>query len=301
MNREITQHLVLDTDIGSDVDDAMTLIQLIGCSMSHKLTITTVYGDTVLRGQIASRYCKLAGVFIPIFVGESTPISGKDVWLSGLEGSLHDDLEAEALEPGSAVEHLLQVSKDKSKKVSILAIGPLTNIAKAITQDSAFASRIEHLYVMGGRFEDGDLEHNFVSDSVAAKIVFDAGIRTTVVGIEATKRVKMPEASITRISEAGLAGLALSKDIFQWWEYWGETWNVPHDPIAALTLLKPELFTFSDWGKIAITAEGVDAGKSTFTSGNGNQRIVLDFNPVEIAEEIVNAIELSHSNSTSVK
>ena len=284
-------HIILDTDIGTDVDDAMTLVQLIGCNKSEAMTITTVYGDTLLRAQIASRYARLAGAEIKTYAGESETLSGKEIWLSGLEGSLHEGLEREKVEPTSAVEHLLASADDKSQELVILAIGPLTNIAKACLVDSKFASKVKHLYVMGGRFTEGDAEHNFVSDAVAASIVFSAGFNATIVGLEATHRIKMPSDLIERIKQSGTAGLALSNDIYQWWEFWKETWNVPHDPIAALTFLDPTLFEFSEIGKVSVSSEGADVGKSVFIPGSGNHRIVMDFDPHEVAETIVRAIE----------
>jgi purine nucleosidase len=286
-------HLILDTDIGTDVDDAMTLIQLIGCNKASEMTITTVYGDTGLRAQIAKRYCKLASSDIKVFAGETKTLSGKDIWISGLEGSLHEALDDENYESLSAVDHLLNCANDFGGELVILAIGPLTNIAKACLRDPAFATKVKHLFVMGGRFEDGDAEHNFVSDAVAADIVFSAGFEATVVGLEATHRIKMPSELIERIKHSGPAGLALSNDIYQWWEFWQETWNVPHDPIAALAFLDDSLFTFSALGSISVANEGPVVGKSVFAPGEGKHRIVLDFEPEKVAEEIVKAIEAS--------
>lgn len=295
---ENVSHLILDTDIGTDVDDAMTLVQLIGRQKSDQMSITTVYGDTRLRAQIAKRYCKLSGVEIQAFAGEQATLSGKDIWLSGLEGSLHESLEEEIVEETQAVDHLLKSADTFAGQLEILAIGPLTNIAKACLMDPSFPSKIKHLYVMGGRFAPGDAEHNFVSDSVAADIVFSAGFTATVVGLEATHRIKMPSDLIERIKQSGPAGLALSNDIYQWWEFWQETWNVPHDPIAALTFLDSSFFKLSEFGTIKVSSEGTDAGISHFEPGDGKHRIVLDFDPSDVAEEIVRAIEASFSSNS---
>jgi purine nucleosidase len=299
MTNSKQRHLLLDTDIGSDVDDAMTLVQLIGQGMSNQMSITTVYGDTGLRARIAARYCKLAEVKIPIFAGSGTPMSGRSVWVSGLEGSLHDQLDAESYEDKSALEHILEISKNPELNVSILAIGPLTNIAAALIQDPNLPSRIDHLYIMGGRFDEGSPEHNFLSDAVAADIVFNSSFEITVVGLEATTRIKMPEGLIDRIAAAGSAGLALSRDIFQWWEFWGETWNVPHDPIAALTLIEGSLFEYSKPGQISVFPNGPDEGQSQFNEvPTGLHKIVLNFSPEVVAEEIVRGIEQSNSVSS---
>ena len=287
-------HLLLDTDIGTDVDDAMTLIQLIGAGLAPQMSITTAYGDTDLRAKIAKRYCDLAGVQIPIYKGEQETLSGKEIWVSGLEGSLHSGLAFETYASGAAIDHILDSSLDSSRDLCILAIAPLTNIAKAVLKDPSLPKRVSHLYLMGGRFEEGQAEHNILSDVTAADIVFSAGFNITAVGIEATKRVQMPAQLIERIAAAGAAGLALSKDIYQWWEFWAETWNVPHDPIAALTFLKPEMFTLSESGDISIVTAGDELGKSVFRPEmTGTHRIVKEFDEQEVAEEIVKAIELS--------
>ncbi len=293
-------HLLLDTDIGTDVDDAMTLIQLIGEGLASQMTITTAYGDTGLRARIARRYCELAGVQIPIFSGEESTLSGKDIWVSGLEGSLHKNLEVEEYSQGSAVEHILQLSHDSTKELSILAIAPLTNIAKAVLKDPSLPHRVKHLYLMGGRFEEGQPEHNILSDVTAADVVFSSAFNITVVGIEATRRVKMPAGLIERIAAAGPAGEALSRDIYQWWEFWSETWNVPHDPMAALMVLRPELFELSEAGQIKIITASEGHGNSVFLpSEKGTHRIVKDFNPEHVAEEIVKAIELAEKRRIS--
>lgn len=83
-NRTITTHrLVLDTDIGSAVDDALALSVLLGSSGVELVGCTTVYGDTTLRARIASRLIRLAGRDprqIPCIPGASQPLSGRKVW-----------------------------------------------------------------------------------------------------------------------------------------------------------------------------------------------------------------------------
>lgn len=66
--------VVLDTDIGSDVDDAMALALLLGTPELDLLGVTTVYGDTLLRARIARRYASLAGRDVPVHAGESAPV-----------------------------------------------------------------------------------------------------------------------------------------------------------------------------------------------------------------------------------
>lgn len=284
-------HLILDTDIGSDVDDAMALLQLLGTSWANNMSVTTVYGDTRLRAQIAMRYCKLAGKSVPIYAGEKTPLSKKDVWVSGLEGSLHDDLENEPVSDLDAVEHMLSESKRQGGELIVLAIGPLTNVAKACLVDPDFPSRVKKLFIMGGNFGELRAEHNFVSDISATEIVLNANFEIVLVGLEATKRISLPNSVMATISESGPAGQKLYEEIIQWSKFWDASWNVPHDPVSVLTLTQPELFTLSQAGKIEIETVGGLAGNSRFqASADGKHQMVIDFDSELVASKIVEDI-----------
>lgn len=288
MNNSPTNHLILDTDIGSDVDDAMALLQLVGAGWSTNMSITTVYGDTALRAQIAARYCELIGVTIPIYKGESNPLSGREVWVSGLEGSLHSDLGSQIVEDQTASEHILQMSRMSNINLQIVAIGPLTNLAKACLKDPSLPERVSHVFMMGGDFSKQKAEHNFLSDSRAAEIVLEAGFRVTLSGLESTKRVSIPNEEMNPIRELGPAGSLLFQEIVQWSEFWDAKANIPHDPIAVLTLTNPELFQFSELGQISVSTDAASEGVSIFTSKpHGKHRLVQDFSEQIISEQII--------------
>ncbi|MFF0342133.1 nucleoside hydrolase [Kribbella sp. NPDC004875] len=279
--------IILDTDIGSDVDDAMALAQILGSPELDLLEVHTVYGDTRLRAQLARRYGVLAGRELDVVPGVVQPVSGRAVWWAGHEGTLHDDLERETISAGSAPERLVARLRAQPGELDVAAIGPLTNLAAALALEPEAARWIRHLWVMGGSFGDEVPEHNFKSDDVAAQTVLSAGIPTTITGLEITRQVTIESARLERIRAAGALGAALGADIEQWWAFWSETWNVPHDPIAVLTLSRPELFTFSEPGRITIAVGGEQAGHSTFTADpEGTVRIVTGVDAEQVAEEI---------------
>lgn len=286
-----SSHLVIDTDIGTDVDDAVALLQLLGSEMVQSFSITTVYGDTKLRAQIARRYCTLVERDIEIYPGEEKTLSGKAVWTSGLEGSLHTGLNCELIREGNAVDHLLSLSADFPNELTILAIAPLTNIANAIQRDPEFASRVSHLYMMGGRFGEGRAEHNIVSDLEAARIVFQSEMRISVVGIEVTSLLQLHDNFRQSVASLGKAGNLLAGEIEQWSRFWSREWIVPHDSIAALMLLAPELFEFSEEGEIKVSTDGSEVGRTEFVlSSSGSHRIVRAFDIERGKTEILSAI-----------
>lgn len=280
--------VIFDTDIGTDVDDALALGVLLGAENVELVAVTTVYGDTALRARLAKRYAALAGRPLTVHVGEGETLSGKEVWWAGHEGTLHEDLERETVETESAVDLIVRLVQEHPGELDIVAVGPLTNIAAAILRDEAFASGVKHLWIMGGCFTGESTEHNFRSDITAAGIVFGSGIPMTVAGLEVTQRIEMTAVELDEIAASGALGAALERDIHQWWEFWNETWNVPHDPVTVLTMLRPELFTYSEPGTVTIAA---DDGASTFTVDPiGSTRIVSDLDPRAVSSEIVAGI-----------
>lgn len=284
--------VILDTDIGSDVDDAMALAVLLGSQEVDLLGVTTVYGDTQLRAQLAQRYARLAGRSIHAVAGNGAPRSKRRVWWPGHEGSMHRDLAAEPIDASTpAAQYLAETVAGRPGEIDVIAIGPLTNIADALTYDGAFASNVRHLWVMGGAFGEGEAEHNFRSDATAASAVFDSGIPATVVGLEITRRLRVGGSALTRIAAAGPLGAALNRDIAQWLEMWGSAWSVPHDPIAALLAFHPVPFAFSSPGVVVIDPRGDLEGNSHFfPQPDGNVRLVTNLDSAAVLEQIVGRI-----------
>jgi purine nucleosidase len=282
-----THRVVFDTDIGSDVDDALALAVLLGHPAEVDLdAVVTVYGDTVLRARLAQRYARLAGRSIRVHAGEAQTRSGTAAWWAGHEGTLHANLDDEQVEPEPGVDALIRIVLGSPGEVDVIAVGPLTDVAAAIDREPAFGPAVRGLWIMGGAFGLGRTEHNIRSDVDAARVVFGADIPTTVAGLEVTERLTVDQAQLTAIADSGPLGAALQRDIHQWWEFRRETWNVPHDPVAVLALLRPDLFDFSASGVVAVA----DDGATSFTPGDGSTRLIADFDAPSVSRAIVDAV-----------
>ncbi|MDC4232241.1 nucleoside hydrolase [Actinomyces sp. B33] len=260
----MTAQLILDTDIGTDVDDALALALILGSPELSLRTVTTVYGDTVLRAKLASRLCTLSGgsASPEIIAGQGETLSGRDVWWPGHEGTQFVDLNAEDYGGRiDAVDHLVTEVLNHPGEIDVLAVGPLTNIAEAMRREPDFASAMRGLYIMGGDFRDERRirEHNFLCDATAADEVFRSGARITVTGLDVTETIAFRPEQVERIRNAGLLGRALGAEIDIFWNFHGKPWNNPHDAITALTLVRPDLFDAHE-ARVRIEASGVDAG-----------------------------------------
>jgi inosine-uridine nucleoside N-ribohydrolase len=282
-------NLLLDTDIGTDADDAMTLVQLAGASVSLK-GITLGYGPTCLRWSIAKHYLDAMSWNIPLHAGKSETLSGKEIWLSGREGRTLDGLDFSYRCSEDAVDFLAQTLRASSEPLTLLCISPLTNIGELLTNFPDVKSKIEQLVIMGGNFVEEAAEHNFASDTVAANRVLESGIRTTVIGLDATKQLKLFKSDMEEIRRAGRVGEMLAREIDDWWDFWDETWSVPHDPIALVALETPGLFEFSEWGSVRVIEEGALEGVSVFTPGDGNVRYVTSYDKSEVGNRIIEQI-----------
>ena len=111
--------LILDTDIGTDVDDALALAVLLGSRNVDLFGITTVYGDTSLRAQIAMHICDLVNRKIKTYAGNSKPISGGEVWVSGSEGKNYQNLERFKSQEIPAVKYLIETVKASASSTSV--------------------------------------------------------------------------------------------------------------------------------------------------------------------------------------
>lgn len=285
------RRVILDTDIGSDVDDLLALALIFGTPQIDLIAVTTVYGDTVLRAQIAKRVARLGCREVHVEAGEEQPLSGRDVWWAGHEGVLYPDIETEVIDGRDAVGFLVDTALAEPGTIDVVAIGPLTNIARAIQRDARFTGAVRHLWVMGGAFAAEEPEHNLRSDAAAAEVVFGSGLPVTVVGLDVTRRVRIDAGAVARMAAPGTAfGSVVAAEVRQWWDLWTTTFNVPHDPVAVLAMTDPQFFTLSAHGSITVDTQGEVLGVSRFTEGHGTARVVRDLDVNAVTDAIIDRI-----------
>ena len=266
--------LLLDSDLGSDVDDELALALLWGSPEVELRGVCTTYGDTALRARIVLRMAELTGRTVEVEPGEQATASGRDVWWAGIEGAAYDRLpilpsteEEEAPSPG------VRLLVERAAGAHLLAIGPLTSVAAALDA----GARFDGITLMGGDWTDSTTaEHNLASDAVAAKRVLESGLPVTAVGVDVTRRVRFGEAEIARFAACGALGTVLATEMRAWMRRWDEDFEVPHDPLTALALLEPDLFAFT--APVAVRVSGGSDGPEGAVrrvDGDGAVRIAV--------------------------
>ena len=163
----------------------------------------------------------------------------------------------------------------------VAAVGPLTNVADALEGPHS----VEQLVIMGGDITSGEPEHNISCDVAAAQAVFAAGVPAVMTGIDQTKRIVLSEDDIVAIEASGALGELLAVEIRQFRNWLGQP-NSPHDPIAVLASVRPELFTFAR-GWVRVNSDGVT---SLERRDDGPHRVVIDLDTTAVAQEVLSRI-----------
>lgn len=142
--------VILDTDIGDDIDDAFALALILRSPELKLLGVVTAFGDTTLRAHQAARMLASAGRSdIPIGIGVPTPTKTKFTQAEFGRADKH------IIKPIDGVDMLLNAARQQPGKVTLIAIGPLINIGAAIDRDPASFRKFKEVIVMGGSIHHG--------------------------------------------------------------------------------------------------------------------------------------------------
>src|SRR5574341_1196269 len=189
--------ILLDTDIGTDIDDAVCLAYLLANTQSELLGITTVTGEAEKRAMMASVLCKMAGKNIPIFPGAEQPLLVPQKQTQAQQAVALSNWEHDKDFPrGQAIEFMRQTIRAHPNEIILLTIGPLTNAGLLFSVDPEIPALLKGLVMMCGRFTNrvqgnyGPLEWNAYGDPHASAIVYRADVRVhRSVGLDVTSRV----------------------------------------------------------------------------------------------------------------
>ena len=246
--------LILDTDIGTDVDDALALAFVLGSPELQLEAVTCVYGDVDLRARMVLKLLQLRGRRdVPVYAGASRPLLGlRPTYWAGHEGVglLEPGDESLAAEREHAVDYLVRAIMASPVQLHLAAIGPLTNVALAMLREPRLAASLAHLTIMGGALRgpaDLDLEYaewNIRCDPEAAHVVMTSGAPITLVPIDVTRRVSVRREHLPLIEAAGTPfHRAVADQLARYPRFAERGATHAHDPLAIATLVEPAIVT----------------------------------------------------------
>ena len=260
------EKLLVDTDIGSDVDDALALLYALRCPYLEVDGVTTVYGKSDIRAKIAKKVVDYAGQDIPVHAGEGTPLNTDfPIWHTGREGEgvLTPEEYSKSLgEMGvgdNAVDFLIEKIMKNPGKYNITTLGALTNIAQAIIKEPKVVDNIKHIYIMGGAISANynldwrnivpatEPEHNIRCDIGAAQIVIGSSIPKTLLPIDTTAHVPIDREDFEYMLGGDQSQLAVKRLVDVWFDYRDQIFGYKveytcmHDPLTVATIIYPDL------------------------------------------------------------
>jgi inosine-uridine nucleoside N-ribohydrolase len=282
------RELIVDTDPG--IDDAMALLFLQALRSVRIVAITTVFGnaDVGITTRNARYLAGRFGIAAPVHRGASQPLRiarrPSPIHVHGHDG-LGDagalpDVAPAALTPAPtpaampAHQRIVELLRERPGRVSILALGPLTNLALALRQDPGIAELAESVVVMGGAFgwsgRRGNVspvaEANVRNDPDAADEVLGARWPVTVVGLDVTSHCVLPQQRALALAERGGDAGRFLWDISRGYEaiyreHDGLDGCCLHDVAAAACLVQPDLFA-TQRGPVRVVTEGIAIGQT---------------------------------------
>ncbi len=211
----MTQRVILDTDIGDDIDDAYALALILASPELDLLGVTTVFMNTVARARQARTLLTLAGRGeVPVTAGCGGPIAPRttsefDARQAYLEGRLPNqdatclpEAQLPPADPRHAVDYMVDTLLAGNGDIIILTIGAMTNLALAMLKEPRIIARIPRIVAMAGTFDRQISEWNIRCDPVAAQIVLQSGVPVDLVPLDVTMQVRYEREQLLRLRDA---------------------------------------------------------------------------------------------------
>jgi len=289
--------VLLDTDIGTDIDDAVCLTYLLRQPRCELIGITTVMGEPEKRAMLASAVCAAAGRDdVPIHPGAGRPLlldchSPKAEQAEALANWPH----RENLQPNSAVEFMRQTIHANPNEITLLAIGPMTNLGLLFATDPEIPALLRQLVLMCGVFTTQlpNLPHrewNAWGDSHATAIVYAAPAKPHLsVGLDVTMQCYMSTEEVHKRFKNPPLDVVL--DMARVWFRRADRITF-HDPLAAALIFEPDICGYAE-GKVDVELAGDRVHGMTHWDPNAADkphRVALQVDPARFFEHYFDVV-----------
>ncbi len=281
------RRVIIDTDPG--VDDAFALLLAMRSPELRIEGITPVAGNVPLELTLpnALRMVDIAGRSdIPVAPGAESPLERRLVTATyahgenGLGGAKFPDPKSRPIAELASV-FIRRIVRKYPGEVTLVTLGPQTNVATALASDPGLAKQVKGVVMMGGSLSGGNVtpsaEFNLYVDPEAARIVFQSGIPLFMVGLDVTRKTALTEAHVQRLEAAGTAvgnaAAMIARNTIEQNRAQGFLGGPNmHDPLAMAAFLDPTLLTWKDYYVDIETKGELTAGETVgYSPVQGNQ------------------------------
>lgn len=262
------EKLIIDTDIGDDIDDAFALALLAPYIKNNIVGVTTVFKNAFERAKIASYLLEMFGVETCVCAGESKPLKenisflefespSQNPHISQYSQSMKDAKVNNTYGP----DFIIECAEKYGENLTILAIGPSTNLAIAYQKSPESFKKIGKILMMGGNFLALRPEWNIKCDPEAFDIVLRSGVNIQMVGIDITKRATLLPEKVDELKQFTSKPLRLLNDMLNLYlsKYSYKRLSCMHDPLTASCLLE-DFISFKE-EKITVSLDKEKRGR----------------------------------------
>ena len=289
-DKSLPEKVIIDTDIGDDIDDAFAVALALRSPELQILGITATFGDTETRAKLLDRFlAEIGRPDIPIAAGAPTPPKGTFTQRRYAENNRF----ARPSHP-DAVTFVLDQIRRNPGQITLLAIGPLMNVGAAIDKDPATFRKLKRVVMMGGSIKRGygdigfgtpappEPEWNILNDIPSAQKLFSAGVPLFVMPLDATQ-LKLDEVKRAFLFSQGTP---LTDALTILYHQWGQQTPTLFDPMTIAFLVNPALCPVQPM-HIRIDDKGFTRPESALSnasyppnsSASPNAQVCLDSNP----------------------
>jgi inosine-uridine nucleoside N-ribohydrolase len=274
----MTRKLIIDTDPG--VDDAMAIFYALNSPEFDVIGITTIFGNaaTDITTRNALRLLEIAErLDIPVAAGAERPLAApprhNDGKVHGTDGQGNTNLPPPTVQAidEHAAQFLIETIRQFPGEITIVALGPLTNLALMFLMQPNIAPLIQGIVLMGGNaFVPGNVnpaaEANIYSDPEAADLVFGAGCPITMIGLDVTMKIQMSAEHFAQIAAmTNPRAKHIARILPHYRAFYSPRMGrdaIPvHDSTTITYLLKPELFKVVHYS-VRVETDGISRGKT---------------------------------------
>lgn len=289
--------VLFDTDIGSDIDDAVALAYLLREPRCELVGITTVSGEPEERARLADAICRAAGrEGVPIHSGSGQPILGPCRQKEAPQKAVLPRWTHRAeFPPATAVPFLRDMIRSRPGKVTLLAVGPLTNIGLLFAMDPEIPVLLRRLVIMGGVYTSriagsSRVEWNILNDPYGAARVFESPVpELTAYGLDVTLPCTLPAVDCRARFRTG--PLDVVRDMAEVW-FGGRPHITFHDPLAAVGIFYPEVCRYAR-GRVDVELQSSRVAGMTHwkADDDGPHQVAVEVEPERFFERYFGVFE----------
>ena len=264
-----TEKIVLDTDIGDDIDDAYALAIAVSLPNAKLLGVTTTFGETQKRAELAAKLLHICGRDdVPVYAGRtgSAKMGRQYEWARGFRSP--------SLKSEEAVLFLKRTFDKNPGQVTLVGIGALTNIGDLLTRFPEVKPKIKRIVIMGGAVYLGYNnqappvpEWNIKCDPTAARVVYESGVPLVMAGLEVTTMMQFDS---ERQKQLFAAGTPLTDALAALTNIWGNVTPTQFDAVAVAYALG---YRFSEGEERHVEVD--DNGLTRITDGRPNVTVLI--------------------------